>query len=136
MGGQVDIRKTCKTEGCSRKTAPLILFRLFVQPNAASTWRVVAMRVSRKALGATAMNHSLKQSTDLAMSAFHRSGLSRLAANRPLFLSRVLYVRLSLLFLVKFVKRKYWRVAHPSQPSVGTLTRTQFQAHLKSIGCP
>src|SRR5437667_9112626 len=85
IGGQVAIRSIGKMSACSRSKSGVILVKFSDQPRADSTCRVVFILVSLNALGANSMNHTLKASTDLAISAFHLSGLLRLTANQPLF---------------------------------------------------
>ena len=82
-GGQVDMRNVERISGCLRMVTECILVKFSVERSVALTSLVVRIRVVLKAFGANLMNQRLYISTDLAISAFHCSGLSELTATLP-----------------------------------------------------
>jgi hypothetical protein len=78
-GGAVHMRNVRRTLGLLRKHSGVKSRRSLVATNAAFTYSVVLTRVDRNAFGANCMNHRLNRSTDAAMSAFQRCGLSALS---------------------------------------------------------
>lgn len=96
QGGAVHMRSVGNAPGLLRRVATSRLRRSFVARSAFLTCSVVLIRVDRNASGANFMNHWLNWSTEAAISAFQRCGLSaliRLAFMRPL-LSPLLCSRL------------------------------------------
>jgi len=77
-GGAVHMRSIGSTPGLCFSVAALMLRRSPVVSKAALTSSVAWMRVVRNAAGAYWMNHWLNWSTEAAISAFQRCGLSAL----------------------------------------------------------